>query len=288
MAEIATLQGRAGGYKTASATMAYQDIIFEKKGEAAWITINREQDGNTFRTRTLDEMLDALEIARRDAGYRTVVITGSGQRFFCLGGDHGAGHDDDAHADADAALHYGRMFPVSDLYDAIDRHPKPVIACVNGYAVGGGNVLAMMCDLTLASKDAQFRQVGPIMGSFDAGFGTWYLEEAVGRKKAKEIWFLNRKYSAAEALDMGLVNEVVEPERLQVRCEELCDQLAERGPQALAALKAAFHARHAGAAGLSRVTTDLLTLSYYQSEESKELGRAFAAKQSPDKKKFYR
>jgi naphthoate synthase len=227
-------------------------------------------------------MIDALETARRDASCRSVVITGVGDRFFCLGGDH-----DGAHSDTDP-IHYGNAFPVVDLYDLIDKHPKPVVAMVNGFAVGGGNVLALICDLTIASSKATFRQVGPMMGSFDAGFGTWMLEQAVGRKRAKEIWYLNKKYSAEDALDMGLINEVVEPGALRARVREVCLTLAERGPLAIAALKASFYAMHAGAPGLSRVALDLLTHQYYGSEESHELGRAFAEKRAPDKTKFYR
>jgi naphthoate synthase len=262
--------------------VSYQDIRFEAEGEIRWITIAREEKGNAFRLQTCREMIDALEIARRDPGCRSVVITGAGDRFFCLGGDH-----DGAHTETDP-IHYGTAFPVVDLYDLIDKHPKPVVAMVNGFAVGGGNVLALVCDLTIASSKALFRQVGPMMGSFDAGFGTWMLEQAVGRKRAKEIWYLNKKYSAADALAMGLVNEVVEPEKLRQRVREVCSDLAERGPGALAALKASFYAMHAGAPGLSRVALDLLTQHYYGTEESHELGRAFAEKRAPDKTKFYR
>jgi naphthoate synthase len=258
----------------------YEDILFENDGEIAWITLNREDRGNQFRGQTCREMIDALETARRDAGCRSVVITGAGERFFCLGGDH-EDHGDDL-------VHYGNAFPVVDLYDLIDKHPKPVIAMVNGFAVGGGNVLALVCDLTIAAHTAVFRQVGPMMGSYDAGFGTWYLEESVGRKRAKEIWYLNRKYTAAEAREMGLVNEVVEPARLRARVVEICGELSERGPLAIAALKSAFYARHAGAPGLSRVAVDMLVHHYYRTEESKELGRAFRAKQPPDKTKFYK
>ena len=262
--------------------MSYQDILFERRGETAWITINREDRGNRFRLETVREMIDALEVARRDIDCRTVVLTGAGKKFFCIGGDH---DDADAHQ---AEIHYGNAFPVVDLYDLIDKHPKPVIAMVNGFAVGGGNVLAMVCDLTIAASTAVFRQVGPIMGSYDAGFGTWYLEETVGRKRAKEIWYLNRKYSAVEAKELGLVNEVVEPDRLRERTVEVCDELADRGALALTALKAAFHARHAGAPGLSRVALDLLVHHYYHTEESKELGRAFGAREAPDKTKFHK
>lgn len=264
--------------------MSCEDIQVETSGGIAWVTIDREAKGNAFRIRTVHEMIDALEAARRDPDVRSVVITGAGSRFFCIGGDHD--HSGDEHHDD--RIHYGNTFPVVDLYDLIDKMPKPVLAMVNGFAVGGGNVLALMCDLTIAASTATFRQVGPMMGSFDAGFGTWYLEEAVGRKKAKEIWMLNRKYSAPEALAMGLINEVVEPSALRARVAEICDELADRGPQALAAVKSSFHARHTGVAGLSRVALDLLTPNYYRSEESKELGRAFGAREKPDRKKFYR
>ncbi len=263
--------------------MAYEDIAFALDSGIAWLTIDREDKGNAFRLRTVRELIDAMELARRDVGVRSVVISGAGDRFFCIGGDHEAAHEEE-----DELLHYGNVFPVVDLYDLIDKIAKPVIAMVDGFAVGGGNVLAMVCDLTIASSRSVFRQVGPSMGSFDAGFGTWYLEETVGRKRAKEMWYLNRKYTAEQALAMGLVNEVVEPEQLRQRVCDLCAELSERGPQALAALKASFHARHGGVAGLSRVALDLLTPQYYRSEESRELGRAFVAKQKPDPKRFYK
>ena len=272
-----------------SSDVTYGDILFEHEGDIAWITINREEKGNAFRIQTCREMIDAIETARRDPDCRSIVLTGAGERFFCLGGDHEAEHG--AHGEQtepDERFHYDNVFPVVDLYDLIDKAPKPVIAMVNGFAVGGGNVLANVCDLTIASSRAVFRQIGPSMGSFDAGFGTWYLEESVGRKRAKEIWYLNRKYSAEEARELGLVNEVVEPERLRERTVEVCGEISEKGAFAIAALKSAFHARHAGAPGLSRVALDMLTPPYYASEESKELGRAFQAKQSPDKSKFYR
>lgn len=265
--------------------MDFEDIRFEREGDIAWITINREERGNQFRNQTVRELIAAMEAARRDADCRNVVLTGAGNRFFCLGGDHDAAHAGSEHDDR---IHYGNAFPVVDLYDLIDKLPKPVIAMVNGFAVGGGNVLALVCDLTIAASTAVFRQVGPMMGSYDAGFGTWYLEETVGRKRAKEIWYLNRKYTAAEAREIGLVNEVVEPERLRQRVVELCAELSERGPLAIAALKASFHARHSGAEGLSRVALDLLAHHYYKTEESHELGRAFGAKQKPDKTKFYK
>jgi naphthoate synthase len=259
--------------------MSYADILYEVKNGIAWLTINRPDKGNTFRRQTVLEMIQALNEARHDATVRVVVLTGAGDRFFCLGGEKEPN---------DGMLHYHNTPPVVDLYTLIDMMPVPVIAMVNGFAVGGGNVLANMCDLTVASTQAQFRQVGPMMGSYDAGFGTWYLEDAVGRKRAREIWYLNRKYSAEEAKALGLVNEVAAPAELRARTEALCEELKARGPQALAALKAAFHARHNGVTGLSRVTIDHLVANYYHTEEAKEMGRAFNAKAAPDPEKFYR
>src|SRR6266508_2297508 len=174
--------------------MPYADIVYEVTNQIAWLTINRPDKGNTFRRQTVLEMIAALNEARNDAGVRVVVITGAGDRFFCIGGEKEPN---------DGQLHYHNTPPVVDLYGLVDLMPVPVIAMVNGFAVGGGNVLANMCDLTIASEQATFRQVGPMMGSYDAGFGTWYLEDSVGRKRAKEIWYLNRKYSAKEAQAAG-------------------------------------------------------------------------------------
>jgi naphthoate synthase len=259
--------------------MPYTDVLYEVKSQVAWLTINRADKGNAFRRQTVVELTQALTEARADAGVRVAVITGAGDRFFCIGGEKEPN---------DGQLHYRNVPPVVDLYQLIDMMPVPVIAMVNGFAVGGGNVLANMCDLTVASDQATFRQVGPMMGSYDAGFGTWYLEDSVGRKRAKEIWYLNRKYSAQEAQALGLANCVVPHAALRAETEKICEELKQRGPQALAALKAAFHARHNGAAGLSRVTVDHLVANYYHTEEAKEMGRAFNAKEPPNPEKFYR
>ena len=259
--------------------MANSDVLFEVKNLIAWLTINRPDRGNSFRRQTVLEMYQALNEARLDPKVRVVVITGAGDRFFCIGGEKEKN---------DGQLHYHNVPPVVDLYQLIDMLPVPVIAMVNGFAVGGGNVLANMCDLTVASEQATFRQVGPMMGSYDAGFGTWYLEDAVGRKRAREIWYLNRKYTAQQAQALGLVNEVTPHAELRARTEAMCEELKQRGPQALAALKAAFHARHNGVTGLSRVTIDHLVANYYQTEEAKEMGRSFTAKEPPDPDKFYR
>jgi naphthoate synthase len=172
------------------------------------------------------------------------------------------------------------------MYEAIDRLQKPVIASVNGYAVGGGNVLHMVCDLTIAKESAVFRQVGPMMGSFDAGYGTWYLEDLIGKKRAKAMWYRNPKISAAEAQDIGLINEVVADDRLAEETRAYALSIAERGAFALASIKSAFNARHGGVSGLSRMAHDLLLRGYLDSEESHELSAAFADKRKPNPETF--
>ena len=257
--------------------MAYSDILFEVKNQVAWLTINRPDKGNTFRRQTVLEMTQALNEARNDAGVRVVVITGAGDRFFCIGGEKEPN---------DGLLHYHNVPPVVDLYTLIDMMPVPVIAMVNGFSVGGGNVLQMLCDCTVAKESAVFRQVGPMMGSFDAGYGTWYLEDLVGKKRAKEIWFRNPKISAREALAMGLINKVVPDAELKAATKEFALEIAERGPFALASVKAAFNARHGGVSGLSRMAHDLLLRAYLKTDESKELSKAFAGKRKPDTSTF--
>lgn len=181
---------------------------------------------------------------------------------------------------------YAGTLPTLDMYDSIDRLQKPTIAMVNGYAVGGGNVLQMVCDLTIAKESAVFRQVGPMMGSFDAGYGTWYLEDLVGKKKAKEMWFANPKLSAHEALSLGLINRVVPDDELKDTTREWALEIADRGAVALASVKAAFNARHGGVSGLSRMAHDLLLRQYLDTQESTELGASFAEKRKPDADKF--
>jgi naphthoate synthase len=178
--------------------------------------------------------------------------------------------------------------PVIDLYEFIDAMPKPVIAAVNGFAVGGGNVLQVVCDLTLAAGHAVFRQVGPMVGSFDAGFGTWYLEETIGRRRAKEMWYLNRKYSAQQALAMGLVNEVVDDMPVVERALEVAQELRNRGPFALAALKTAFSSRHTGVTGQARLAHDLLLTAYRSTQEAQEMSESFEARRRPNRERFYR
>jgi len=258
--------------------MAYEDILVKKTDGECRITINRPDKGNMFCEKTLLELIDVFSSTRSDKETRVIVLTGAGDRFFCIGGEK----------EEFSGYHYGSALPVVDLYNLIDSSPKPVIAAVNGFAVGGGNVLALVCDFTVASEAAVFRQVGPSMGSYDAGYGTWFLEDAVGRKKAKEIWMLNRKIPAAEALRLGLVNEVVPPSELAATVQRWCDELKARGPQALAALKASFYARHNGVLGLSRLAHDQLAQYYYRTEEAKEMGKSFAEKRPPDLSKFYK
>jgi naphthoate synthase len=172
------------------------------------------------------------------------------------------------------------------MYESIDRLQKPVIASVNGFAVGGGNVLQMVCDLTIAKESAVFRQVGPMMGSFDAGYGTWYLEDLVGKKRAKEMWYRNPKISAREALDWGLINQVVPDAELAEATRKMALEIADRGAFALASIKAAFNARHGGVGGLSRMAHDLLLQGYLHTEEHHELAEAFAQRRAPDADTF--
>ena len=259
--------------------MEYEDMMYTKKGHVAHLTINRPQAGNMFRSKTLYEMKAALEDSRVDVAIRVVVLSGAGGKFFCIGGDK---------ADLTKTLSYEGVLPVLDVYDLIDKHPKPVIAAVDGYAVGGGNVLHVVCDFTIATDRSVFRQVGPMMGSFDAGYGTWYLEDLVGKKKAKEIWMLGRKYTAHEALAIGLVNAVVPPDQLETEVNRWCQELINRGPQALNAVKSSFAAKYSGVVGFSRVAHDLLLTYYAQSQEAKELFRSFNEKTEPNEEKFYK
>lgn len=259
-------------------TTPYEDIVVTADGPVLTLTINRPDAGNTFRPQTARELTDALRQFRDDPQTRVAILTGAGDRFFCVGGEHGAVE----------RFGPGAAMPIVDVYELIDAVPKPVVAAVNGYAVGGGNVLHTVCDLSIAAEHAIFRQVGPMVGSFDAGYGTWHLEEVIGRKRAKEMWFLNRKYDAAQALAMGLVNEVAPGEQLMSRARELALELASRSPLALAGLKAAFSAKHTGVAGQARLAHDQLLTYYLASEEAAETNASFNEKRSPDPGRFLR
>lgn len=257
--------------------MTYETILYEEDGPIGTITLNRPDDGNMFTPVTCREMRDCINAIRRETRTRVIVLTGAGDRFFCIGGRKEGMEDTNL---------YAGVLPVLDMYESIERLQKPVIASVNGYAVGGGHVLHVMCDLTIAKESAIFRQVGPMMGSFDAGYGTWYLEDLVGKKKAKEIWMLNPRMTAREALAIGLVNRVVPDAELKAATRQMALEVAERGAFALASIKAAFAARHNGAGGLSRITHDLLLRPYLDSDESHELGASFAEKRKPDPDTF--
>ncbi len=257
--------------------MTYETILYEEDGAIGWLTLNRPDDGNMFTPAMCHEIRDCINDIRRETRTRVLVITGAGDKFFCIGGRKEGMED--------SALYAGTL-PTLDLYESIDRLQKPVIASVNGFAVGGGQVLQVMCDLTIAKDSAVFRQVGPMMGSFDAGYGTWYLEDLVGKKKAKELWYLNPKLTAREALAIGLINKVVPDEKLREETRKMAFEVAERGAFALASIKAAFGARHGGVGGLGRLSHDLLLRLYLDTEESKELGSAFSKKRRPDPGKF--
>lgn len=257
--------------------MTFETIRYEEDGAIGWLTLNRPDDGNMFTPIMCHEIRDCIDAVRRETRTRVLVITGAGDRFFCIGGRKEGMED---------STLYAGMLPTLEIYESIERLQKPVIASVNGYAVGGGQVLQVMCDLTIAKESAVFRQVGPMMGSFDAGYGTWYLEDLVGKKRAKELWFTNRRLTAREALEMGLINKVVPDDRLREETRAMALEIAERGAFALAALKAAFTARHGGVSGLARVSHDLLLRLYLDTGESQELGEAFRAKRKPDPGKF--
>lgn len=258
-------------------TQSYSTILYREEGPVGVLTLNRPEAGNMFNTTMCHEIRSCLDSIRRETRTRVVVLTGAGDKFFCIGGTKDELEETTLYPGAPATL---------EMYEAIERLQKPVIASVNGFAVGGGHVLHVVCDLTIAKESAIFRQVGPMMGSFDAGYGTWYLEDLVGKKKAKEIWMMNEKLTAREALALGLINKVVPDDQLQAATMEMANHIAKRGSYALAAIKHAFVARHGGALGLSRLTHDMMLPPYYNSKESKELAAAFNEKREPDPKKF--
>jgi naphthoate synthase len=257
--------------------VTFEDVDVGVADGVAVIMINRPDRQNLLRFQTARELLAAFREVREDPGIDVAILTGAGDRFFCIGGEH----------EEATALDYSNTMPVIDLYEFVDTMPKPVVAAVNGFAVGGGNVLQLVCDLSIAARQAVFRQVGPLVGSFDAGYGTWYLEEAIGRRRAKEMWYLNKKYTAEQALDMGLVNEVTDRPVVD-RALEVAQELRQRGPFALAALKTAFAGRHTGVAGQARLAHDLLLTAYRRTEESEEMSSSFAERRQPDRSRFYR
>ncbi len=260
--------------------MEYQDILYSVADGVATIAINRPQVMNAFRGRTCEELIHALNKAGWDKVIGVIVLTGTGDRAFCTGGDQSA-HDGNYDGRGIIGL------PVEELQSMIRDVPKPVIARVQGYAIGGGNVLATLCDFTIASDKAQFGQVGPKVGSVDPGFGTAYLARVVGEKKAREMWYLCRRYTAAEALAMGLVNCVVPHEALDAEVAKWCAEIMERSPTALAIAKRSFNADTENIRGIGGMGMQALSM-YYASEESQEGVRAFNEKRKPDFRKHQR
>ena len=257
--------------------MTYETILYSEDGPVGTITLNRPDDGNMFNAVMCREVRDCIETIRNETRTRVVVLTGAGDKFFCIGGRKDG---------MEKTTLYPGVLPTLEMYDAIERLQKPVIASVNGFAVGGGNVLQMTCDLAIAAESAVFRQVGPMVGSFDAGYGTWFLEDLIGKRRAKGMWFLNEKLTAAQALEYGLVNKVVPDDQLAAATREMALTVAERGAFALASLKGAFGARHGGVGGLARLAHDLLLRSYLETDEAHELADSFRERRKPDTSKF--
>ena len=261
----------------------YTDLKFEKTDDGiAKITINRPEVRNAFRPQTVEEMKDAFDHCRDDASIGAVILTGEGDQAFCSGGDQKV-RGDGGYVGADGVPRLN----ILDVQKQIRSLPKPVVAMVAGYAIGGGHVLHVVCDLTIAADNARFGQTGPRVGSFDGGLGASYLARVVGQKKAREIWFLCRQYDAQQALDMGLVNKVVPLAQLEEETLQWCREILELSPMALRCLKAALNADCDGQMGLLDLAGNA-TLLYYLSEEAKEGKQAFVEKRKPDFSKYPR
>lgn len=261
----------------------YEEIKYHKAEGIAKITINRPHRRNAFTPLTVDEMSDALRDARFDGEIGVVVLTGEGKEAFCSGGDQkirGAS----GYVDQGSGAH---RLNVLDLQRQIRMCPKPVIAMVAGYAIGGGNILAMVCDLTIAADNARFGQTGPQVGSFDAGYGSAHLARMVGQKKAREIWYLCRQYDAQQALEMGMVNVVVPYEQLEAETVQWCREILEKSPIAIRCIKAAMNADEDGQAGMMELAGNA-TMLFYMTEEGQEGRNAYVEKRKPDFKKFKR
>ena len=268
----------------------YTDIRYEKSAPEpgiAKITINRPEVRNAFRPRTIIEISQALEDAREDTEVGVIVLTGEGPDAFCSGGDQRVRGDSGYLNDDEAGRAGVGRFHVTDLHVQMRRLPKPVVAMVAGYAIGGGHVLHLVCDLTIAAENGRFGQVGPKVGSFDGGFGAGLLANLVGPKKAKEVWFLCRQYSAQEALEMGMVNRVVALEQLEEETVAWCREMLALSPFALRLLKASFNAAEDGLAGIQQLAHDA-NLLFYGSEEAQEGRDAYKQKRKPDFSRFPR
>ena len=258
----------------------FEDIFFDSFEGIAKITINRPRYRNAFRPQTVQEMIEAVEYVKKSTSIYTLILTGQGDKAFCSGGDQnykaiGGYLNEKGIANLN----------VLDLQKMIRSLPKPVVAMVNGYAIGGGHILHLVCDLSIASDNAIFGQTGPRVGSFDAGFGSSYLARIVGQKKAREIWFLCRQYSAKKALEMGLVNEVVPLEQLEIETVKWCQEMMQHSPVALRMIKAGLNAELDGQAGIQELAGNA-TMLYYYTEESQEGKKAYLEKRKPDFKKF--
>ena len=259
-------------------TLPYTDIKYENRNGAAWITINRPKVYNAFRGWTIEELIHAFLTAASDKDVGVVVLTGAGDKAFCTGGDQSS-HEGDYDGRGVVGL------PIDELHSAMRDITKPVIAAVNGYAIGGGNVLATLCDMTIAADTAKLGQVGPKVGSVDAGWGTVYLARCVGEKKAREIWYMCRQYTAQEAMEMGLVNKVVPAADLESEVTKWCEEILEKSPTALALAKRSFNTDTESIRGTSLFALNTVKM-YYDTEESKEGVNAFNEKRKPDFKKY--
>ena len=256
----------------------FKDIIYEKKPGVARVTINRPKAYNAFTTFTQDELMNAFDDAAKDSTVGVVVFTGAGDKAFCTGGDA---------KEAKAGYRKGMLEKDLTVKTLIREMPKPVIAAVNGYAIGGGQVYQQICDLSIASENAVFGQVGPLVGSFDPGVGVIDLMMVVGEKKAREIWYLCRRYTAKEALEMGLVNKVVPADKLEEEVDKWCDEILEKSPGAIAGIKACFNAATTYMRGIEAVSAQYLW-KYYASEEAEHWKNAFWQKKKPDWQRFRR
>jgi naphthoate synthase len=267
------------------AAAEFEDILYEKADGIAKVTINRPELRNAFRPQTLAELRDAFARARDDLEVGAIILTGAGEEAFCSGGDQRIRGDDGYIGDDEVAQHGVGRLDVGDLHVQIRRLPKPVVSMVAGYAVGGGHILHLVCDLTIAADNARFGQTGPRVGSFDGGFGAALLARNVGVKRAKEIWFLCRLYTAEEALQMGLVNAVVPLAELERETVAWCREMSGLSPLALRLLKASFNAAEDGLTGLQQLSHDA-TLLFYMTEEGQEGRNAYVEGRRPDFSKF--
>jgi naphthoate synthase len=274
-------------WKIAAGGESFTDVIYEVAEGMAKITINRPQVRNAFRPQTISELQNAFSLARDDEEVGVIILTGAGTEAFCSGGDVSVRGDDGyLGEDSLAKKGIGRL-NVLDLQVQIRRTPKPVVAMVAGWAIGGGHVLHVVCDLTIAADNAKFGQTGPKVGSFDGGYGAGLLAAHVGQKKAREIWFLTREYDAQEALEMGLVNTVVPVAELEAETVSWCREMLRNSPMAIRLLKASLNAADDGLAGVQQLAGDA-TLLFYMSEEAQEGRNAYQERRSPDFGKFPR